>query len=117
MRCMAFCTGKGTTKTPEACGGAKETAFTHKHLSPEKEEETSQLGYNNGPRRRADEVYICNGVRTWATWDHHTQKVPVDEEQTESFPKGKRKKKWTGWKPKDRRAKNRIQEERDGERR
>ena len=24
----------------------------------------------------------------------------LDEEQTESFPKGKRKKKWTGWKPK-----------------
>ena len=32
-----------------------------------KEEETSQLDFNIGPRKRDDEAYICNDVRAWAT--------------------------------------------------
>ena len=62
------------TSTWSQCGRAQETAITHKHLSQEKEEETSQFGYNVGPRRRDDEVYISNDVRTWARWDHHSKK-------------------------------------------
>ena len=58
------------------CGRAKETAFTHKHLSPEKEEETSQLDNIIGPRRKDDAVHISNDVRTWATWDHCTPYMP-----------------------------------------
>ena len=53
-------------------GRAREIAFTHRHLSPEKEEETLQLDHIIGPRRRDDDVYICNDERTWATWDHYT---------------------------------------------
>ena len=45
--------------------------------------------------------YTSIDVRTWATWDHY----PIcarrrDEEQLKNFPNGKRKKKWTEWKPK-----------------
>ena len=52
------------TSTWSKCGRAKETALTHKHLSPESEEETSHLDYLIGPRRRDDDVYICNDVWT-----------------------------------------------------
>ena len=38
-----------------------------------KGEETSQSDYIIAPRRRDDEVYICNDVRTWATWNHYTK--------------------------------------------
>ena len=37
-------------------GKEKDTAFTHKHLSPHKKEETSKLDYIIGPMRRSDEV-------------------------------------------------------------
>ena len=51
--------------------------------------------------RRDDEVYMCNDVGTWETWDHYSIFARIqEEEQTDSFRKGKRKKKWTGWKPK-----------------
>ena len=51
--------------------------------------------------RRKDEVYIHNDVRTWAMWDHYPICARIqDEEQTKNSAKGKRKKKWTGWKPK-----------------
>ena len=53
------------------CGRGKETAFTHKHLGQKKQEETSQLGYIVGTGRRDDDVYICNDVRLWDTWDHY----------------------------------------------
>ena len=71
-------------------------------LSPKKQEETSQLDNIIGPRTRDDEVYMCNDVRAWATCNHYSFYARIqEEEQTESFPKGKRKrKKWTGWKPK-----------------
>ena len=42
------------TSTWSKCGRAEETAFTHRHLSPETEQETSQLDYIIGPRRRDD---------------------------------------------------------------
>ena len=88
------------TSTWSKCERAKDTAFTHKHLSPEKEEETSQLDYIIGPRRRDDEVHSCNDVRMWAMWDHCSICARIqDEEQTKHFPKGERNKKWTGWKP------------------
>ena len=41
----------------------KEEAFTFRPLSPEKEEEISQLDYVIGPMRREDEVYIHNEGR------------------------------------------------------
>ena len=67
--------------------------------STEKKDDTSQLDYNIGPMRRHDEVYIHNGVRTWATWDHLPTCARIHDEKQTNFPKGKRKKKWTGWKP------------------
>ena len=69
------------TSTWCKCGRARETAFTHRHLSPEKEEETSQLYYIIGPRRRDVEVYICNDVRTWATWDHYAIYARIQNEE------------------------------------
>ena len=85
MRCMALCVGKGTTKTPGGgivkefnCKGHIYTVQVRKgkrnglHLSPEKEIETSQLDHIIGPRRRDYELYLCNDVRTWATWDHYS---------------------------------------------
>ena len=38
-------------------------------------------------------MYICNDARTWATWDHYPFHARIqEEEETERFPKGKRKK-------------------------
>ena len=46
-------------------------------------------------------MYISNDVRTWTTWDRYSIYARIqDEEQTGSFPKKKKKKKWTGRKPK-----------------
>ena len=74
------------------CGRAKETAFTHKHLGQKKQEETSQLDNIVGTGRRDDDVYICNDVRLWDMWDHYPIFARIqEEEQTESFPKGKRR--------------------------
>ena len=54
-----------------------------------------------GPRRKDDEVHICNDVRKWATWDHYPWMPGYRMKDTQKvFPKGKRQKKWTGWKPK-----------------
>ena len=51
--------------------------------------------------RRNDEVYIHNDVRAWATWDHCSIYARIqEEEQAKNIAKGKRKKTWTGWKPK-----------------
>ena len=36
-----------------------------------KQEETSQLDYIVGTGRRDDDVYMCNDVRLWDTWDHY----------------------------------------------
>ena len=78
------------SSTRSKCGRAKDTAFTHRHLSPEKEEETSQLDYIIGPRRRDDEVFFHNDERTWATWDHYSINARMqDEGQTTNFPKGR----------------------------
>ena len=87
------------TSTWSVCGRAKETAFTHKHLS--KKKETSKLDYIVGPMRRKDEVYIRNDVRTCATWDHYPISLPGYRmrNKQQNFPEGKRKK-WTGCKPK-----------------
>ena len=89
------------SSTWSACGRGREEAFTHRHLSPEKKEETSQLDYIIGSMRRDDEENIHNDERTWATWDHYTIYARIqEEEQTNNYTKGKRKKKWTAWKPK-----------------
>ena len=40
-------------------GREREEAFTHRHLSPGKKEEISQLDYIIGPVGRDDEKYIC----------------------------------------------------------
>ena len=70
------------TSTWSKCGRAKRPSRTN-ILSPEKEEKTSQLDYIIGPRRRDDEVHVCNDVRTWATWDHYAIFARIqDEEQT-----------------------------------
>ena len=88
------------TSTWSVCGRARETAFTHRYLSPDRKEETSQLDNIIGPMRRNDEIYIRNDVRTWASWDHYTMKTRIQNEaQSKSFSNGNRKKKWTGWKP------------------
>ena len=82
-------------------GRERENAFTHRHLSPEKKEETSQLDYIFGPMRRDDEIYILNDERTWTTWNHYAIHARIqEEEQTNNFTMEKRQKKWTGWKPK-----------------
>ena len=52
-----------STRSP--CGRPKENPFSHRHLSPEKREETSQLDHIIGPMRRCNEVYIHNDERTW----------------------------------------------------
>ena len=81
--------------------GQKKRPSYASNLGQKKQEVTSQLDHIIGPRRRDDDVYMCNDVRTWATWDHHPFYVRIqEEERTESFSKGKRKKKWTGWRPK-----------------
>ena len=42
-----------------------------------------------------------NDEMTWATWDHYSISARIkEEERTKELAKGKRKKKWTGWKPK-----------------
>ena len=89
------------TPTWSKCGRAKETAFTHRQLGQRRQEVTSQLDYIMGPRRRDDDVFFSNDVRLWDTWDHYQKNVRIQEgEETEHFPKRKRKKKWTGWRPK-----------------
>ena len=94
------------------CGRTKETAFTHRHLSPEKEEEASQLDFFIGTGRRDDDVYICNDVRTW---DHYAICARIqDEEQTTNLCERKGEEEVDRMETKDRRAKTRIQEECDG---
>ena len=55
------------SSTWSVCGKVRAEAFTHKHLSPEKKEEISQLDYIIGPMRRNDEIYIHNARRLWTT--------------------------------------------------
>ena len=66
------------SSTWSVCEREKEEAFTHKHSSPEKEENL-QLDNIIGPMRRNDEIYIHNGVRLWDTWDHYTKFARVQE--------------------------------------
>ena len=73
------------SSTWSVCGRARETAFTHRHLGPEKKVETSQLDFIIGPMRRNDEVFIHNDVGSWATWDHDPIFAKIqDEEQTKN---------------------------------
>ena len=78
---------KATSTLPK-CGRAKETAFTHKQLGQKRQEVTSLLDHIVGPRRRDKDVYKCNDVRTWATWDHYPRYARIqEEEKSQSFPK------------------------------
>ena len=47
----------------------------------------SQLDYIIGPRRRDDEVHICNDVRTWATRDHYLGHARIQEYKQKVFRK------------------------------
>ena len=78
------------TSTWSRCGRAEETAFTHKHVGQKKQEETSQLDYLVGTGRRDDDVYMCNDVRLWDTWDHH-RKMPGYRKKSKQkvFQKGR----------------------------
>ena len=58
------------SSTRSVYGREREDAFTHRHLSPGKKEETSQLDYIIGPMRRDDEICIHNEERKGATRDH-----------------------------------------------
>ena len=69
------------TSTWSKCGKAKETAHSHKHLGQKTQDLTSQLDNIVGPRRRDDDVYICNDVRTWATWDQNPKSARIQEEE------------------------------------
>ena len=51
------------TSTWSKCGRAKETAFTHRQLGQRRQEVTLQLDSIIGPKRKDDDVYICNDVR------------------------------------------------------
>ena len=56
-------------------------------------------------------MYICNDVRTWATWDHYTHMCQDTGRRTnKKLSKRKEQKKRTGWKPKNDEQKKRIQE-------
>ena len=102
------------TYTWSVCGRARENACTHRHLIPEKNEETSQLDYIIGPMTRNDEVYIHNDVRTLATWDHYTNYARIqNEEQTKNTCEGKEKEEVDWMETKDRRANNGILEKGD----
>ena len=80
------------------CGRKREETFTHRPLSPDEQEEISQLDYIIGPMRREDEVYNHSEGRLWATWDHCPIVARIQEEaHTKKSQKGNRK--WTGWKP------------------
>ena len=84
--------------TWSVCGREREEACTHRHSSPDKKEETSQLDYIIGPMRRDDEIYIHNESRLWATLDHYPIFARIEEEvHTKKFQR--RNKKWTGWTP------------------
>ena len=68
-----------TSSTWSVYGREREDALTHKHFSPVKKEETSQLDYISGPMRRDDEIYIHNEERIWETWDHYTTYAKIQE--------------------------------------
>ena len=71
--------------------------ITHRHFSPEKKEEISQEDNIIGPMRTNDEIYIYNGGRLWATWDHYPICATREEDAHKKNQRGN--KKWTGWKP------------------
>ena len=50
-----------------ACGKGRAEASTHRHFSPDEEEEISQLDHIIGPMRRNEEIYIHNEGRLLAT--------------------------------------------------
>ena len=88
------------TSTWSKCGREKETAFTHKHLSPKRQEEsswTTTLDQGEDTMKCTFAMMSERGQRGTTTLFFARRQ---EEEQIERFPKGNRKKKWTGWKPK-----------------
>ena len=91
------------SSTWSVCGRERNDGFTHRHSCPGMKKETSQQDYIIGPARKDDEMYIHNEERMWATWNHCSISSRIQEEgRTKKFKKGM-KKKWTGWKLKNRR--------------
>ena len=70
------------SSTWTVCGRERGEAFTHKHLSPDKKGEISQLDYIIGPMTRNDEAYIHNEGRLWATWDNQNSAKKKSEKRS-----------------------------------
>ena len=87
------------SSTWSVCGEERAEAFTHRHVSPDKKEEISQLDHIIRPKRRNDEIYIHNERRLWATWHHYLHFRENRRRTTCQCLFQKRYKKWTGWKP------------------
>ena len=88
------------SSTWSVCGGEREETLTHKLLSLDKKEETSQLDNIIGPMKRNDEVYIHNEGTLWAISDHYPIYARIQEAGQSKILQKREKKKWTGWTPK-----------------
>ena len=88
------------SSTWSVCGRHREEAFTHEKLSPDKNEETSQLDYIIRSMTRNHEVFVHREGRLWATWDHYPIYARIQEAGYSKHLEKGDKKKWTGWTPK-----------------
>ena len=86
------------TSTWSKCGRDKETAFTHRQLGEKRQELKAPLDYIIGPRWKSDDPCIHNDVKIWNSWDLYA--MIQEDEIAKYVPARKRKKKWTGWRPK-----------------
>ena len=84
------------------CGREKEMAFTHQQFVEKGKERKAQLDYIVGPRWKSDEACINNDVKIWDSWEHYPICAVIQQyEASNDFSARRRKKKWTGWRPKD----------------
>ena len=89
------------TSTRSKCGRHKETAFTHRQLGERRQEWKAQLDYIIGRKGKSHEAYIYNDVKIWDGWDHYPTYATIQEDEiAKNFPARRRRKKWTGWRPK-----------------
>ena len=94
------------TSTWSKCGRDKETAFTHRQLGEKMQELKAQLDYIIGPRWKSDDACIHNDVKIWDSWDHCPIYAMIQEDEIAKYFPARKRKKWTGWRPKTDEQKN-----------
>ena len=132
MRCVAPSVGKGAkndhgvfkklmwygimkefncsvTSTWSNCGREKELAFSHQQFWEKGKVRVAKFDHIIGPWWKSDEAHINNVVKMSDSRDHYPICAVIQDDEASNYFSARRRKKWTGSRPKDDEAKIEFQ--------